>query len=309
MRPILYGDVMILSHQAELERYAYSQYKNDMDSFLWSLRSDVIEMPKRKQYDFGEILFHSDAKLQDYHTKLHETTSLEEQCSIYELENTELKKQIKEYSQHNADKQQIAEALRAECKRNELLQKEIENLKAKLEESAAESYEKEAAYRRSAELVLFYKEQVDIAASFPTDKDSVCQWIDDSFSGQLIVSQRARSEMKKFNGPLDIAGLCDGILFLSAYVRFRRREISEDTLKLYAERNNCEVQNCGKEALKMRKQDYTFLHNDKQYLLDLHIKRGVSAQEFIRVYFCWNDALDKLIIGSMPDHLATKNYK
>ena len=230
---------------------------------------------------------------------------MEEQCSIYELENAELKKQIKEYSQHDADKQQLAEALRAERKRNESLQKERDSLKAKLEESAAESHEKDSAYRRNAELMSFYKEQVNIVASFPTNKDSVCQWIDDNFSEQLTVAQRARAEMKKFNGPLDVAGLCDGILFLSAYVRFRRKEITEDTLKLYAERNNWEVQGCGSEALKMRKQDYTFLYNDKPYLLDLHIKRGVSAQELIRIYFCWDEASEKIIIGSMPGHLAT----
>lgn len=43
----------------------------------------------------------------------------------------------------------------------------------------------------------------------------------------------------------------------------------------------------------------------KQYTLDQHIKRGTQAEELIRVYFCWDDELKKIIIGSMPKHLAT----
>ena len=43
----------------------------------------------------------------------------------------------------------------------------------------------------------------------------------------------------------------------------------------------------------------------QKYILDMHIKHGVSAACLLRVYFCYDETLQKLIIGSMPEHLAT----
>ena len=77
-----YGDIVVISRKNIIERYSYKDYYNDMSGFLKSLRYEINAMPKRKQYDFGNVLFHSDAKLKEYHTKRHETTSLEEECRI-----------------------------------------------------------------------------------------------------------------------------------------------------------------------------------------------------------------------------------
>ena len=61
---------------------------------------------------------------------------------------------------------------------------------------------------------------------------------------------------------------------------------------LYAERNNWEIQGCGKAALQMRKSEYTVSHNGKQYTLDMHIKHGIHGEELIRIYF-WDEAEKK----------------
>lgn len=302
---LTHGDILVISRQTVLERYTYPEYSGNMQGFFRTLRSDMIAMPKRKQYDFGGVLFHSDAKMRDYHDKRHETTSLEEQCSIYRLENAELKARIKDLSQHQTDMQQTAEALTASQKKAAILQKELELKTAALEELRESLAQKEIANQKNAELASFYKQQAEIAAAFPTSKDDVCDWIEKNFSDHIILAQRARSEMRKYSGALDVANLCDGIVFLDAYARFRRRELTEGSLQLYAERNNWEVQNCGKEAIKMRRSSYTVTHGDSQYLLDLHIKQGVRSEELIRIYFCWDDDSRKLLIGSMPKHLAT----
>ena len=111
--------------------------------------------------------------------------------------------------------------------------------------------------------------------------------------------------MRKYSGALDLVSLCDGIVYLDAYARYRRREISEDELGLYAMRCNWDVQGCGKEALKMHRSDYTVTVGNDQYTLDLHIKHGRQSEELIRIYFCWDADSEKVIIGSMPEHLAT----
>jgi len=50
---------------------------------------------------------------------------------------------------------------------------------------------------------------------------------------------------------------------------------------------------------------YRFYQQESQYEFDLHIKRGIKAEELIRVYFCWSDNMQKIMIGSMSAHLAT----
>lgn len=60
----------------------------------------------------------------------------------------------------------------------------------------------------------------------------------------------------------------------------------------------------------MYRAEYTVTIDSASYTLDQHIKHGVHAEELIRIYFCWDEKLRKIIIGSMPEHLATvKNGK
>lgn len=300
-----YGDIVVISRKNIIERYSYKDYYNNMSGFLKSLRYEINAMPKRKQYDFGNVLFHSDAKLKEYHTKRHETTSLEEECRIYRLENAELKSQIKDISQYHTDMQQTAESLRTALKKIDSLQKELETCETLYREALSNNEQKESAYQKSAELISFYKKQIEIAALFPTDKDKICDWIENSFDENIVLTQRAKAEMRKFSGNLDISSFCDGIVYMNSYAKYRKHEISEIELQLYAERNNWEVQNCGKETIKMRKSDYTVTYENEQYILDLHIKHGVKAEELLRIYFCWDEKRQKILIGSMPGHLAT----
>ncbi|MBE6843032.1 MAG: hypothetical protein E7510_09430 [Ruminococcus sp.] len=300
-----YGDIVIIRRKSIIERFSYSDYNSDMKVFFSKLRSDIISMPKRKNYTFGEVLFYSDAKIEDYRGRRNETTSLEDQCNLCLLENAELKKRIRELSEYHNDMQQTAEELRIAKKKIDSLQQEVTAKENAYNDVLCKNEQKESAYRKNAELISFYKQQIEIASRFPINKDDVCDWIEENFHEHLTLSPRARSEMKKYSGALDIAILCDGIVFLKAYSEFRRKEISDDEFNMYAQRNNWEVQSSGKEAIKIRKSDYTMTYEGRQYILDLHIKHGVKSEELIRVYFCWDDDLRKVIIGSMPGHLAT----
>ena len=300
-----YGKISVIRNKEVIEEYYYNDYSKDMKQFFRNLRTEIIAMPKRKQYVFGDVLFHSDAKLKDYHTKRHETNSLEEQCDIYRLELDELRKQVKELSQHHTDMQMITDSLRIVQKKADSLQNAFEEKTAEYNKLREESEQKQNAYRKTADIISFYKKQVETASTFPTRKDDICDWIEDNYSENIILTSRAKSEMKKYSGSLDIVSLCDGIVFIDAYAQYRKHKISDEMLHLFAERNNWEVQNCGKEAIRVRKSDYTVNYNDTQYIIDLHIKHGVKAEELIRIYFCWDDSLQKIIIGSMPEHLAT----
>ena len=300
-----YGGILLITKQEAVQQFTYEQYCEDIQSFLKPLKKEVVALQKRSSYSFGNVLFYSDAKLKEYRTKRHQTSSLEEKCSIYKLENAELKAQIKVLSQQQTDMQQTAENLRIAQKKLDNLTKEIETKNEAYEKLLAETSAKEEAYRKSADLVRFYQHMIDVAALFPTDKNDICRWIEDNYSDLLFVASRAESELHKYSGSLDVSSLCDGIVYLAAYAKYRRQELSEEMLGLYAEHKHWEIQGCGKEALRIYRSDYTVTIDGEQYILDQHIKRGVRAEELIRIYFCWDDNSQKIIIGSMPEHLAT----
>jgi hypothetical protein len=302
------GRITVIRNKEIIDEFSYNEYSPDMKQFFKNLRSEITMMPKRKQYFYGSVLFHSDAKLKDYHTKRSKTDSLKEQCDIYRLELEESRKQVKELSQHQTDMQQTSEALRISQKKVETLTKELEIKNNEVNILKKESEAKNIAYKKNTDLIAFYKEQVAIASTFPTYKDDVCNWIEKYYSENIILTTRAKSEMKKYNGALDIISLCDGIVFINAYAQYRKHLITDEILQLYAERNNWEVQRCGKEAIRVRKSDYIVNYNDTQYIIDFHIKHGVKKEDLIRVYFCWDDSLQKIIIGSMPQHLATVKH-
>ncbi|MBR1824604.1 MAG: hypothetical protein IJ779_10280 [Ruminococcus sp.] len=302
---VKHGDIMVIPHQEPTERYCYSQYSGDMHSFFYTLRGSVIEMQKRSLYSFGNVLFYSNAKLKEYHSQRHRTSSLAEKCNIYQLENAELKEQIKELSQQQTDMRQSAEALRIARKKIDDLSREIEAKDIAYSNLAAESAAKQDAYRKSAELVKFYQQMIETAAKFPTEKNDICKWIDENYSEDIFTAPRAQSEMRKYSGSLDITSLCDGIVYLSAYAKYRRQEMDEDTLSLYAERCHWEIQGCGKETLKMYRSDYTVNIDGTPYIMDQHIKHGIHSEELIRIYFRWDEERGKILIGSMPEHLPT----
>ena len=300
-----HGDIIVIPRKEPTERYAYSDYSGDMDGFFSALRNASYDLPKRSAVDYGNVLFYTDAKLQEYHDKRHQATTMEEKYEFYKLENKELKAQVKEFSQQQTDMRQTSGQLRALQKRVEALTDELDDARSKYADIVDEMNAKADAYRKGAQIVSFYKQFIDIAARFPTDKSEVCKWAEENFSDDIIIAPRAVSEMRKYSGSLDIASLCDGIVFLSAYARFRRQEIPEDELALYAQRCSWDVQGCGKEAMKLHRNDYTVTCGGVQYSLDLHIKHGIQADELIRIYFCRDDESGKIIIGSMPRHLAT----
>ena len=299
------GDIVIESHSEELERYSYEQYCNDMEKFCKQMRKTIQQMTKRCSYSFGNVVFHSDARIAELREKRHESNSSDERFELLREENAELKKQIQDMSQQNANMHLTSELLRTTQKKLKSAEDELEALRIFCEQLRMEQEEKEILYRKSTELVAFYQEMADISAGFPLDKDNVCSWIESNFGEHLAVTSRAKSELHKYSGILNTAILCNGIVYLDAYARFRRNEISAEQLEMYAQRYNWEVTSCGKEALRVRRDDYLVTYENQKYLMDLHIRYGIKAKGLIRIYFFWEEHSRKIVIGCMPEHLAT----
>lgn len=299
------GDVLLCNHGQVFDEYKFKAFEKCLKEFTRKIKDIIKAFPKGNPYSFGEILFVSDARLLEIEEKRNANLTLEERSELLKQENDELKKQLKEYEQHSIAVRQNSDELRILQKQIKLL--ETESYDAKLRENTANNKleQIESAYRRSSEIIEFYKTKSQKASEFPTNKDDICTWAEREFSENIIIASRAKSELKKYSGSLSVAMLCDGIYFLNGYAEYRKGKISKEYLDLYSENYSWSADGCGKEALRVRRDDYIATVDGEKYLLDLHIKYGVNSQQLIRIYFCWDEVKSKLIIGYMPGHLAT----
>lgn len=299
------GDIIVCVRGQETERLRYAAYSEDMEGSYQKLKREIQKLPKRRAYDFGRVVFQADAHLLALSERREAAQTLEESCTLYQQENAELKSRLSELEQQDNDLRERNEMLRVTKKQLQAALDENEELRAYIDSLQAEYQERQAAYEKSAELVQFYKDKAEIAAGFPTDKDAVCDWAEAQFAETLVITQRARTELRKYQGGLDIALLCDGLLFLDAYAKCRNGSITEEHLLLYTDQRNWEVTFSGKEAIRLHESAYTVNHDGKKYVLDMHIKYGNRATNLIRIYFCHDADNGKIIVGSMPEHLAT----
>ena len=68
---------------------------------------------------------------------------------------------------------------------------------------------------------------------FPDKKDDIIDWIKSNFSGQIIVLDRVKTNLSRYSQPLDIKQLCSAIVYLNAYVLYRRNQLTEEELEFY----------------------------------------------------------------------------
>ncbi len=297
------NEIIVLSNKEEVERVRYSD--KTVSSLYNRLKNELRDMLKRSSFAYGNILFYSDARLTELRERRHHNISLEDKLHLYKQENSELKAHNRELSQQNTDLQLGIENARVLNKQLKRLTEENDALKLYINNIRSESASKENAYHKAAELINFYRQKAFDSAEFPTNKDIVCNWARKNFMENIVISPRAESALKKYSGALDTAILCDGIYYLNAYARYRKAEITSDTLSLYAESYNWDVSGCGASTLRTHREEYEIIIDGEKHLLDSHIKYGVNSQVLLRIYFCWDESKRRIIIGYMPDHLAT----
>ena len=101
--------------------------------------------------------------------------------------------------------------------------------------------------------------------------------------------------------------LCSAIVYLNAYILFKRGQISEDELSFYRIEKPWDIALCGTSNISNFSEYKIDLSQygtqEKTDYLTFHLKSGNKADNLLRVYFSINDELDRIIIGHLPDHL------
>ena len=127
----------------------------------------------------------------------------------------------------------------------------------------------------------------------------------EAFPG-VVISSRAAREIKRERW-LAEDRLVDGLKLLSQYRRMRLGEISHGAYHDALKSQHFIDAPCFADpsSLKAFADDYTVTEGDVRYSLDRHLKwgKGNNAYSAIRIYYAWDVANERVIVGSTPRHL------
>lgn len=137
------------------------------------------------------------------------------------------------------------------------------------------------------------------------------EWISNNYPGRIVLHSRAERELKKFEFE-DVSFVYEVIMLMGTEY-YKMKKYGFDYVEAYeqkcAELGIEETITGSDSSLGEYKEDYYVKHHNKKMKLDRHIKKGVSrdARETMRIYFFWDSENSEIVIGSICQHLRTKN--
>ena len=303
----------------------------------YTVRRDGIE--KSPAYSYGDVLFNSGlwnkyvenvetaaGHGHDFFEELKEELDSEANKKIikkiddYEQEFQKLRKDniiIKKELDIYRAKQNKIEEFKAEIASLKQENKRLE--KAGLLEEELESRKEADELRRYVEKFINPYRTVTVG---PQKEEEVIQWIKENFSDTIFLHKDGENAYKKYsdNSPVDV--VCRCIIYLSAYVKLKRGDI---TIKEFLALGNSELLSDahsesagGAESLFEIESKLKSGYTDKTAMsavkikydgavrpLDYHVGSNIGNDgNTTRIYFLYDDKIKKAVIGSMPDHLG-----
>ena len=142
-------------------------------------------------------------------------------------------------------------------------------------------------------------ESPDANISLPSSWEEFADWCDQNLVGRVLLSPRARREVK---GPQfkDIAAAARCLLWLANDYRERRLNGGDGDLRIQIE-SGLHNDRCGADSFKIDWQG-------RRVDVDWHVKNGGNTRSparCLRIYYFWDDAMQQVVIASMPAHVRT----
>lgn len=139
----------------------------------------------------------------------------------------------------------------------------------------------------------------DSSIILPNSWDQFAEWCDDTLNGRIVLSPRARREVKspEFNDP-KLAAKC--LLWLANEYRDSRINGSDQDLRKYIS-EGIKNDRCGAESFK-------FEWEGTKYSVEWHIKNGGNTRDplrCLRIYYLWDESTNQVVIVTMPAHIPT----
>ena len=307
------GDIVLWEPAAfggDVKIIAASRQTREPGQVAAEVENYALNYPKNKPFVFGNVLF------------LPQARQLE---SIHILELSESKSEILSASaeKERALKEQHRDELLERDQQLVLVNEKIERLKEHATELRNEKAQLKTEYEATIERLgktIAERDSEITRMSFldcrPKLPKEVIKWVEEQFAGKMIFHQKAIDLMDAVvPGEVDMKLLCDALEHLATDYRCSLLgEIDDVELGLRCSRKYGRpfevVPLTGPYSVEYKIKYYVgYSGKPVESPLDLHLRVGVSAENLIRIYFLYDKDKKLIVVGSLPKHLKTLNYK
>lgn len=303
------GDILFLEPYefgAGVLRYSYANSKKEKN--FRDLMAESRDYLKQKPVKFGNVVFLSTAKLMLAEQYKKANMSVDDTVRHYEELIQCLSDRHKDELMDRNDKiqQQAAKITR--------LKNQMDELYGKLEDTKQKTEIQVLNAQKKVDSLLEKVEYLESLAKRPNTPQEIPAWVEERFSGRLILHTRAVHLIEAVSASdIDMHLLCDAIEYLATEYRgLKTGELQWDEVQ-----NKCsekygrpfEVTGCGDTSIEMYSNQYKvkykigFKGKAVETPLDEHLKVGNSAGNLIRIYFFYDDEKKIIVVGSLPHHL------
>lgn len=298
------GDIIVIGDNTTKEVFKYDSITNDTQDYIINF---ITTFMVRKNISYHTPLFYKESKIKLF--SLINNTDIDSLINNQHIFDQTLSEKDLTISQIQNDLNSVRAELRTAQKTLYEYEKIVdeEHSQGIKDQLSLAEFENVAKSLKSTNNT--YKDLLSIIKTFPDSKNDLISWIENNFDDQIIIHSKGKSTFSKAKSQYKLRSLCNCIIYLNAYMLYKRHQISEKDLTLYDLDNNWNITSCGKQNYE-KYPEYSITYNDRKGnsindYLSFHIRSGGDPMTLFRVYFCISDEIDRLIIGAMPDHLPT----
>ena len=284
--------------------------------FLIDLESELQEFPKHKNINYGNVIFITEARIEELNKIIRLSDSKEEIIKAMD-DRIEIVEQ-----KHEDDLTVLNNEMHERDEKIERLKEEIKELNDKLDKIYLQMKKQESDHTDEINKLNLLIEWKNRKLNHPSKTEDMPEWVEERFAGKLIFHNRAIVEIKKTpTGEIDMSLLCDAIEYLANEYRDERLGLisKEKSNIICSEKYNrsFEATHTGDKSIEMYPKEYKVKYGkgptgkSKEVLLDQHLKVGTDNRNLIRIYFFYDNVNDLVVVGSLPEHLKffNKNKK
>ena len=311
------GDIIILEPIISGGKYhtiPYKPSKARQEEAMNRLRDEMYGYSRGKLVTFGNIQFISAAREGLLRSS---TDAMQQSAETSDLWAQKLALNDAQWRDKLREKEKECHALAEQLDRQKQYQERLEKEKEKLRDDILKE-------RQRAERLLADKDE-DIAylkrkLSQPTDHSQIAAWVENNFSGRLILHSKAKALLEdKSARSISVELICDALDFLATdywdrrYARITTEEMNNRCSEKYG--RPFEVKPTGTTTIEFTPSQYKVKYypgaagKPVESALDYHLGVGNDPENLLRIYFLHDDGKKLIVVGSLPRHLRAVSIK
>lgn len=300
LEPPMYGcAVFIVPYKSDERRRA---------ELLAGLKREMMEYPRGKEIDYGQISFLSAAREGLLLSTREAILQSREASSHWAQELIRLENQWKAELQK---KEAETLALTEQLNRNKQYQARLEEEKTQIRtEADKEAQRLQAIIAQKDADIAYLKRKL----CQPREHSGITAWAEEHFGGKLLIHPRAVAMLEdKSARTVSIELICDALDFLATdywdrrYLRIPEDEMNSRCSKKYG--RPFDVKPVGSTTIEFTPSQYKIKYfigpqgKPVDSDLDAHLRVGNDPENLLRIYFLHDDEKQLIVIGSLPKHL------